>query len=271
MIVAGRYRIERTLGVGGMGTVYLAKDERMGRQVALKFINPPQFWQSRELYLRFLREANVCLDLTHPNIIRVYHSDEWEGQAYLVMEYLHGQTLRERLEQNKQQGKSFDWPLISAMMQQILAAVGHAHAQGVIHRDLKPVNIMIARKKSGGWRAVVMDFGLAKPIEDKELTTSGVAMGTPHYMAPEQYGRGAVDHRADIYSLGVIAYVLLTGRLPVEHTPPRPSQLRTDLPDGVDAWVFKALEDDPPQRFQSAQEMREALRAMGAQPQQDFW
>jgi len=270
-LVAGRYRIERTLGVGGMGTVYLATDERMQRQVALKFINPPQFWQSRELYLRFLREANVCLDLTHPNIIRIYNLDEWEGQTYLVMEYLHGQTLRERLQQNKQEGKSFDWALISAMMQQLLAAVGHAHAQGVIHRDLKPVNIMMARKKRGGRRLVVMDFGLAKPTEGVEITTSGVAMGTPYYMAPEQYSKGAVDHRADIYSLGVIAYELLTGRLPVGHTPPPPSQLRSDLPKGVDAWVFKALEHNPQNRFQSVQEMHEALRAIGAQPQDLWW
>jgi serine/threonine-protein kinase len=260
--IGGRYRIERKLGQGGMGSIYLATDERLELLVALKFINPA-LWQSQSAYRRFIKEAKVCLNLTHPNIVRVHFLDEWEGQAYLALEYLEGQTLRAFLD--NQQGKPLEWKTVSAMMQQLLGAVGYAHARGVVHRDLKPGNVMLAKEKSGSWRLVVMDFGLAKMTEGDGQTRLGASLGTPYYMAPEQHGGAAgADQRADLYSLGVIAYEMLTGQLPVGRTIP-PTELRPDLSKVVDAWVLKAIEYDPQKRFATAQEMLGALRAIPAE------
>jgi formylglycine-generating enzyme required for sulfatase activity/tRNA A-37 threonylcarbamoyl transferase component Bud32 len=263
-LIAGRYRIERLLGQGGMGSVYLATDEKMARQVALKFINR-RLWRDHSAYRRFIQEANVCLDLTHANIIRVHILDEWQGQFYLAMEYLDGETLFATLNRVREQSKTLPWKTITAVMQQVLAAVGYAHSRGVIHRDLKPANIMLAREKAGGYRAVVMDFGLAKPLEAEGHTRLGASLGTPYYMAPEQHGGAArVDYRADIYSLGVIAYEMVTGRLPMGRPTP-PSKSRSDLPGGVDDWIFRAIEHDPGERFASVQEMAQALGQLGAE------
>lgn len=270
VIVRDRYKIERLLGQGGMGSVYLATDTTMHRKIAIKFINP-ELWQRRAAYLRFIREANVCLDLTHNHIIRVYNLEEWQGQTFLTMEFLDGFSLRSLMYHLKKQGGSLDWSRCRGILRQMLEATEYAHSRGVVHRDLKPGNIMLAKEPNGAHRAVVMDFGLARRDEDEmdAKTRIGSSLGTPEYMAPEQALSAAqVDGRADLFSIGAIAYEMLTGRVPRGRLE-APSQLCENLPDGVDEWVFKALEHDADKRFQSAREMAVALKQVGkkrAQP-----
>jgi len=263
-MVRDRYRIERMLGQGGMGSVFLSTDTTINRKIAIKFINP-ELWQRRAAYLRFIREANVCLDLTHNHIIRVYNLEEWQGQAFLTMEYLDGISLRMLMHQLKKQKSALDWGRCRSILRQMLEAMEYAHSKGVVHRDLKPGNIMLARDPDGTHRVVVMDFGLARREEDdaEAKTRIGSSLGTPEYMAPEQAISAAqVDARADLFSVGAIAYEMLTGRVPRGKLE-LPSKLTAGLPEGVDEWVFKALEHDVEKRFQSAHEMGLELKQIG--------
>ena len=263
-VVRDRYRIERLLGQGGMGSVFLSTDTTMNRKLAIKFINP-ELWQRRAAYLRFIREANVCLDMTHNHIIRVYNLEEWQGQAFLTMEFLDGISLRMLMHQLKKQKGNLDWGRCRSILRQMLEAMEYAHSKGVVHRDLKPGNIMLARDADATHRVVVMDFGLARRDEDdaEAKTRIGSSLGTPEYMAPEQAISAAqVDGRADLFSVGAIAYEMLTGRVPRGKLE-SPSHLTPGLPDGVDEWVFKALEHDVDARFQSAHEMNTQLKQIG--------
>ena len=266
VVVAGRYRIKSAIGQGGMGTVYLAHDSRMQDQaVVLKFINPDLLQRSASASERFLSEARTCLDLSHENIIRVHYLDEWQGSTFLAMEYIDGVELGDLLKRYKSQKKRLTWNQFRGVMAQILEGVAYAHSRSIIHRDLKPANIMIARKSAGGQRAVVMDFGLAKVSEGLELTGAGKGLGTAYYMAPEQRRNAkTVTARADVFALGVIAYEMLTLRTTEGRVHP-PSQLRDDLPNGVDDWVFQAMEHDASERYGSAREMLAALKAVGAE------
>ncbi len=251
-----------------MGSVYLATDTTINRKMAIKFISP-ELWQRRAAYLRFLREANVCLDLTHNHIIRVYNLEEWQGQTFLTMEFLDGFSLRTLMYHLKKQNAPTDWARCRGILRQVLEAMEYAHGRGVVHRDLKPGNIMLAKEPGGSHRAVVMDFGLARKDEDgmEAKTRIGSSLGTPEYMAPEQAVSAAqVDGRADLFSVGAIAYEMLTGRVPRGKLE-APSQLCPTLPDGVDEWVFKALEHDREKRFQSAHEMLVELRNIGRKTQ----
>jgi class 3 adenylate cyclase len=249
----GRYRVVRLLGRGGMGSVYLAHDSLLDRDIALKI---PHFGSAGgEMMDRFLREARAAGRLQHPNICTVHEVGEADGVHYLSMAYVEGEPLstRTRWYATRPPAEA------AALVRTLALALEEAHAQGVIHRDLKPANVMINRRGE----PVVMDFGLAREVNNASNTQAGVVMGTPAYMSPEQ-ARGdaaAVGPGCDIYSLGIVLYELLVGRVPfggptvevlaqhLRDEPPRPSSLRRGLDPHIEAICLKALAKEPSQRF----------------------
>src|SRR2546421_4388898 len=265
--LAGRYTIERELGRGGMATVYLARDVKHRRQVAVKVLRP-------ELAAalgpdRFLREVEIAARLNHPHILALYDSGEADGLLFYVMPYVAGESLRHRLAREKQ------LPVEEALgiTRQIASALGHAHAQDVIHRDLKPENILLHEGE-----AMVADFGIALAVSaaaDDRLTETGLAVGTPEYMSPEQaVGERELDARSDVYSLGCVLYELLAGEPPYTGrtaqaviakrlTDPVPAvrRLRTTVPAAVEQALMKALAKTPADRFASTGAFVEALTA----------
>ncbi|MCX7046262.1 MAG: SUMF1/EgtB/PvdO family nonheme iron enzyme [Candidatus Sumerlaeota bacterium] len=260
-LVGNHYQITRKLGQGGMGVVYQARERLMGHEVALKFI-APKYLSSRSARERFLGEARASIALSHPNIIRMYPPEEWEGRIFLVMEYVEGRTLRAAMDEMKNKGKRLGWNGFVDLFTQALSAAAYAHEQHIAHRDLKPENLLIGRQPNGKTRVVVMDFGLAKMLDKAGLTLHGAGLGTPYYMAPEQRSEAATaDVRADVFSLGVIAYEILTGSLPVGRYK-APSQIRPDLPKGIDDWILRAMEPAPEDRFDSAGEMLKELHTL---------
>ncbi len=264
----GRYHILEQLGKGGMATVYKALDTPLDRHVAVKVIRreafPPE--KLEHMLHRFKREARALARLSHPNIVKVLDSEEEKGIPYLVMAYLPGGTLK-----HKMQGKPMHWQKAAQLLLPICKALSYAHKEGIIHRDIKPSNILISESDE----PMLTDFGIAKIIEGDEttadLTGTGVGIGTPEYMAPEQ-GAGQADERVDIYGLGVIYYQMVTGRLPYEaDTPmavllkknteplPSPRQFVPSLPDDVERVLIKALQTDPKHRYQSVDAFLSAL------------
>ena len=234
----GPYKISGPIGAGGMGQVFRATDTRLGRSVAIK-ISQEKFSD------RFEREARVIASLSHPNICTLYDV----GPNYLVMELIEGETLRERLKRSKLSiGQTIQYGV------QIADALAAAHAKGIVHRDLKPANVMLT--KSG---VKVLDFGLAKSEHDPNLTAADVVMGTPAYMAPEQFeGKGA-DARTDIYALGLLLTEMATGK--------RTSSGQTDsAPPVLDRVVRRCLEKDPDERWQSARDLKWELESIAAEP-----
>ncbi len=267
--LADRYAIQRELGSGGMATVYLAEDLKHHRKVAVKVLRP-------ELAAtlgpeRFLWEIEVAAQLHHPHILPLYDSGEATGFLYYVMPYESGQSLREKLV------KEGELPVSEAVrvLRDVVDALAHAHAEGVVHRDIKPENIMLS-----GRHALVTDFGVAKAISEatgrEKLTTAGVALGTPAYMAPEQaVAETHIDHRADIYAVGALAYELLAGRPPFSGTTPQmvlsahvteaPEPVekhRQAVPSALRQLVMKCLEKKPADRWQSADELLQLLEAL---------
>ncbi len=239
------------IGVGGMGAVYKARQPNLDRLVALKIVQSPTGEADPEFAARFAREARAMAKLDHPNIVAIHESGEAGGVPYLLMEYVDGITLREAMA-----NKVLTLAEALAVVPQVCDALDYAHRAGVVHRDIKPENILI--DQTG--RVRIADFGLAKLADatGTSLTHSRQMMGTPHYMAPEQWERpNEVDHRADIYALGVILYELLTGELPLG---------RFDLPSQkgrgdarVDAIILLALAKEPNQRYQRAGDVKTAL------------
>ena len=262
-----RYRLERALGQGGMGAVYLAEDPKHRRRVAIKVLRPDL---AAALGTdRFLREIEVAARLQHPAILPLHDSGETAGWVYYIMPYVEGESLRDRL------ARQGELPVEEAVriLSELLDALAYAHGKGVVHRDIKPDNIMLA-----GRHALLLDFGVAKALsasaEPAFVTTTGVALGTPSYMAPEQAAADKeVDHRADLYALGVVAYELLAGRRPftgntaqaivAAQMTERPADLRTHRPgvaEGLAHVVMRALERIPADRWQSAEEMLARLQ-----------
>lgn len=259
----GQYQILARIAKGSVATIYKAYQPKLDRYVAIKILSP-QVVGEEEFLERFSQEARAVAQLDHPNIVPVYDFDRLGDTVYLVMKYVEGGTLKEMLV-----GKSPSLQLTVELVSQVGLALGYAHKRGVIHRDVKPSNILIAE---GHW-ALLTDFGLAKIIVgDRRITRSGVGMGTPDYMSPEQAQGFPIDGRADVYSLGATLYEMVTGRVPFEaessmavvvkhmtEPPPPPRQFNPDLPSAVEEVILTAMEKDPDKRFQSAESMVSAL------------
>jgi hypothetical protein len=263
--VADRFVIERALGAGGMGEVYLARDTVLEETVALKTISAAL--ASSSAVERFRREAQAARRISHPGVVRIHDIGKDGELTFISMEYVAGESLRQRLER---QGPP-PLPELARMALQLCAAIGAAHAAGVIHRDLKPDNILLDARG----QVRVIDFGLAHVQAGGSFTATGAVMGTPDYMAPEQVLAHPVDARTDIYALGCVLYHAIAGTPPfvrdtpvatgIAHCnePPRPlSMLRPDLGDGWEPLVLRAMQKDPANRFQSASELQEALEKL---------
>jgi hypothetical protein len=264
----GRYHILEQLGEGGMATVYKAYDTRLERNVAIKVILPGKE-HSDKFLKRFEREAKALAQLSHPNIVGVIDYGEQDSMPYLVMEYLPGGTLKHKLN-----GKPMPWQPAAQLLLPVARALAYAHSQKIIHRDVKPSNILITQ--SG--EPMLSDFGIAKMLEAEEtldLTGAGVGVGTPEYMSPEQAQGKTVDGRSDIYSLGVVLYEMVTGRKPYQaDTPmavifklaseplPRPKELMHDLPAQVENVLLKAMAKKPEDRFQDMTLFGNALQQL---------
>lgn len=252
-----QYEIQHKIGEGGMGVVYRARHTKLDRLVALKVLRP-ELATLPELEERFLREAQALASLDHEGIVRVHDFGEAGGFFFLAMEYVDGASLREVMASGAMSSKE-----VLALVPKLCAALEYAHGQGVVHRDVKPENLLI----DADGRVKIADFGLAKITshDGTAMTRTQQAMGTPHYMAPEQIaGTRDVDHRADLYSLGVVLYELLTGELPLGRFAP-PSE-KSDAGERWDPVVMKSLEPDPSERYQSASEL-EASLATAPQPE----
>jgi eukaryotic-like serine/threonine-protein kinase len=267
-MVDGRYKVLRRIGSGGMADVYCAEDIHLGRQVAIKVLHR-RFAQDQEFVERFRREAKSAAGLNHPNVVGVFDRGEHEGTYYIAMEFLEGRTLKEIVaaEAPLAQERVIDLGL------QILQAAGFAHSHGVIHRDFKPHNVIV----DDAGHAKVTDFGIAR-AGASEMTETGSIMGTAQYLSPEQAQGHAVTATSDVYSIGVMLYEMLAGRLPFEgdsavavalkhlSEPPAPiSHWRPDVHPALEAVVMAALAKDPSQRWQSAQDLAAGLEAARSQ------
>jgi len=266
-LVDGRYRVLNRLGSGGMADVYCAEDTHLGRQVALKVLYR-RFAQDAEFVERFKREAQSAAGLTHPNVVNVFDRGEHDGTYYIAMEYLPGRTLKEVVGERG----VLDQESVIDIGIQILRAASFAHRRGVVHRDLKPHNVML----DDGGNAKVTDFGIAR-AGASEMTEAGSIMGTAQYLSPEQAQGQLATPQSDLYSVGIILYELLTGRLPfdgesavaiaVQHLndPPTPiSSLRPDVAPELEAAVMRALAKDPAARWADADEFIRALEGARA-------
>jgi serine/threonine-protein kinase len=263
------YLVTEKLGEGGMAIVYKARDIRLNREVALKVIHPDVFGPAilERILERFKREALTLAKLTHPNIVSILDYGEYQGAPYLVMQYLPGGTLKQKLT------KPIPYLAAVRLLIPVAKALAHAHGQGIIHRDVKPANILIGN----AGEPMLSDFGIAKLLdnnETRELTGTGVGIGTPEYMAPEQ-GEGRADERADIYALGTILYEMIAGRKPYQaDTPlaimlkksieplPRPTKFIPSLPEVVERVLFKALAKNPEDRYVNMSEFANALERL---------
>ncbi len=268
--LAPNYILEKELGRGGMGAVYLARDVRLERPVAIKFL-PPDMAMREDLRARFLQETRTAASFSHPNIVPVHAIEERERILCFVMGYVDGETLTARVKRAGPMSASD----ATRVLQEAAWALSYAHGRGVVHRDVKPDNILIDR---GSGRAMITDFGIARSQDNTSgLTMVGEIIGTPQYMSPEQATGEPIDSRSDLYSLGVVAFFALTGRLPFESstahgyltahiTKPAPlmASIRPDIPPVLASAVDRLLQKDPTQRFQKGEELAEALDPLRA-------
>ena len=259
-VLSPHYELDCEIGRGGMGVVYRARDRRLKRTVAIKVL-PPELAFRSEIKTRFLREAETAAQLNHPNIVDIYAVDEAEGIVYFVMAYITGDNLAKRLHEHGTLGVEET----RRTLRDVSDALAYAHERGVIHRDIKPDNILI---DSQSGRPMVTDFGIARAVSegDSRLTATGIAIGTPTYMSPEQAaGERTIDGRSDLYSLGVLGYQMLTGEPPfianstpailvkhISETPTPVEQRRGDVPPDLARVIMTLLEKDPVNRFPSA-------------------
>jgi predicted Ser/Thr protein kinase len=266
-VVSGRYRVLRKIGGGGMADVYLCEDLTLGRRVALKvllsrFLDDPNFVE------RFRREAKAAAGLNHANLVSIYDWGEVDGTYFIVMEYVEGETLKDLVRRRGRLGGS-EAVHISL---QLLAALEFAHRTGIVHRDIKPQNVMLDRDGN----AKVTDFGIARAA-DSGMTEAGSILGTAQYLAPEQARGQRVDERSDLYSVGIVLYEMLTGTVPfkgdsavtvalkhVNEMAAEPAQLVPGMPYALNQIVLKAIAKDPDQRYQTAEQFARDLRSAQA-------
>jgi beta-lactam-binding protein with PASTA domain/predicted Ser/Thr protein kinase len=265
-VLAGRYQLEAPLGQGGMAKVFRATDTVLNRQVAVKVLSP-QFASDEAFVVRFRREAQSAAGLNHPNIVSVFDTGSQGDVHFIVMEYVEGRTLRDVIRQ--------EGPLLPERAVEIGAAVAQAldaaHEAGLVHRDVKPGNIMLTRDGE----VKVMDFGIARTSTADTLTQTAAVLGTASYLSPEQAQSQPVDPRSDIYSLGCVLFEMLAGQPPftgespvsiaykhVRETPQPPSQRNPDVPQSIDAVVMKCLAKNPANRYQTADELRQDLQRL---------
>src|SRR5687767_12594374 len=267
-VLNAHYELDSEIGRGGMGVVYRARDRRLKRHIAIKVLPPELAFQSA-IKTRFLREAETAAQLSHPNIVPIYTVDEMEGLVFFVMAYISGDNLAKRLHEHG----VLQVDEVRRISREVADALAYAHERGVVHRDIKPDNILL---DAATGRTMVTDFGIARAASEGDggrLTATGMAIGTPAYMSPEQAaGDREIDGRSDLYSLGVVAYQMLCGEPPfvanstpamlVKHISERPtpvSQRRSDIPMDLSRAVMICLEKDPTLRFPSAAAMVTAL------------
>jgi serine/threonine protein kinase len=253
----GRYKIKRLLGRGGMAAVFLARDLVLEREVAIKVL-PPEMTRDRQLITRFQQEAKTAAKLDHPNIIPIHRVENEAGLVYIVMKYVSGESLEERLSRGR-----LTIPQVRHVLREAALALGHAHRRHIVHRDVKPANIML--DEDG--RVVLTDFGISKAVQaTTQITGTGTIIGTPQYMSPEQAKGRAVDGRTDQYALAMVGYQALTGKLPFEgdahsilyqqvHEPP-PSLIerRSDTPPDLRIAIERGLAKEPKSRFPNMEE-----------------
>ena len=260
----GQYDIQRELGRGGMGIVLLGRDERLDRSVAIKML-PPHLAAEPDTRERFLREARMAAQLSHPNIVPVYRADEVGDFAFFAMGYVDGETLGDRI---RDRG-TLPAAETVRILREVAWALAYAHARGIVHRDIKPENILLERSTG---RSIVTDFGIARADFNPALTEDGLVLGTVHYMSPEQASGEPLDGRSDLYALGCIGFLALTGRLPFEGTSPQailvahatkePPQLRTVAPDvdpHIASVIDRLLRKTRVERFSTGEELAAAL------------
>jgi len=268
-VLSANYELDREIGRGGMGIVYKAKDKRLKRHVAVKLL-PPELAFRGEIRSRFLKEAETAAQLSHPNIVPIYSVDERDGLVYFVMAFVAGENLGARLHARG----SLDPVETRRIMKEVAEALAYAHERGVVHRDIKPDNILLCSDDDG--RVMVTDFGIARAVTegaDSRLTATGMAIGTPAYMSPEQsMGEREIDGRSDLYALGVVGYQMLSGELPfnasstpallVKQISERPTPVdvhRPDAPPDLARAVMMLLEKEPANRFPTADALVIAL------------
>src|SRR6266513_4471910 len=265
-LVEGKYRVDRMVGKGGMGAVFLAHDLTLEREVAIKVL-PPDISMDEHIVKRFQQEAKTSAKLDHTNIIPIYRVESEGGLNYFVMKYVAGTSLEAVLDQKPSSPLTIDY--IQRVLWEAACALGHAHQRGVVHRDVKPANIMFDHDG----RVMLTDFGISKALQAASgFTGTGMIIGTPHYMAPEQAKGATVDGRADEYSLGVVGYRMITGELPYTgdsvHTilykhifeeAPRAASRRADVPEFLSAAVSRAMSKEPDHRYATTEEFASAV------------
>lgn len=264
--VSGQFAIKRLIGRGGMGMVFLARDRRLDRLVAIKTL-PPSLANDRDVRERFLRETRTAGSLSHANIVPIHGADEIGGFVFFVMSYVDGDSLAAH---TRDKGK-LPAPAVGRYLRDVAAALSHAHQRSIVHRDIKAENILIDRVTD---RALVTDFGIARVAESTPLTVTGQVLGTVHYVSPEQVSGEFVDARSDIYSLGVVGFLALTGRFPfnadvasavlVQHvtrTAPPVASVNRNVPAALASIIDRCLMKDPAHRYGSADELSAALES----------
>ena len=265
-IFAGRYRLERKLGSGGMADVWLAEDQELGRKVAIKMLHE-RYANDTQFVERFRREATHAAGLSHPNVVSIYDRGEAEGSYFIVMEYVEGRTLKELIVTRG----PCPVPVAISYVRQVLAALRYAHRNGIVHRDIKPHNVLVDHEG----RVKVADFGIAR-AGSSQMTEAGSIIGTAQYLSPEQARGAPVDESSDLYSTGIVLYELLTGHVPftgetpveiamkhLSQVPEAPSTIRPEIPRDLDLVVLRALAKEPADRYRSAKEMDRDLELVG--------
>jgi serine/threonine-protein kinase len=265
-IFAGRYRLERKLGGGGMADVWLAEDQELGRKVAIKMLHD-RYANDTQFVERFRREATHAAGLSHPNVVSIFDRGEAGGSSFIVMEYVEGRTLKELIVTRG----PCPVPVAISYVRQVLAALRYAHRNGIVHRDIKPHNVLVDHEG----RVKVADFGIAR-AGSSQMTEAGSIIGTAQYLSPEQARGAPVDESSDLYSTGILLFELLTGKVPftgetpveiamkhLSQVPPAPSSIRSEIPHDLDLVVLRALAKEPADRYRSAKEMDRDLELVG--------